>query len=88
MAATVRYAIYTRQSVANTEKVLSSCDAKFAIREDFVRARAAPNWTWFGERLDDVGHTAGDTDRPALQRLLCLVREGTVDKASSAASVA
>jgi len=80
MVEPVRYAIYTRQSATDAEKVLSSCEAQFAICEDFIRARAAPNWVWIGEHLDDVGHTGADTDRPALQRLMHLVREGHVDK--------
>ena len=33
----LRYAIYTRQSTAAAGKVLSSCDAQFAICEDFMR---------------------------------------------------
>ena len=76
----VRYAIYTRQSASDDGKVLSSCEAQFGICEDFVNARADPTWRWVGERLDDVGFTGADTNRPALQRLLRLVREGRIDK--------
>jgi len=76
----VRYAIYTRQSANDDGKVLSSCEAQFGICEDFVNGCADPTWRWIGERLDDVGFTGADTNRPALQRLLRLVREGRIDK--------
>ncbi len=76
----VRYASYTRQSAADPGNVLSSCDVQFEMCEDFVRARAASNWHWIGERLDDVGHSGADMDRPGLQRLVQLVRQGKVEK--------
>ena len=74
-----RYAIYTRQSTADAGTVLSSCDVQFSICEDFVRSRATPEWAWIGERLDDVGHSGADMERPALQRLMQLVHDGAVD---------
>ncbi len=80
MPEAVRYAIYTRQSAADPGNVLSSCDVQFGMCQDFVRARAASGWTWIGERLDDVGHSGADMDRPGLQRLLQLVRQGKVEK--------
>ena len=76
----IRYAIYTRQSASDTEKVLSSCDVQFAMCQDFMLSRAGPSWTWIGERLDDAGHTGANTNRPGLQRLMQLVREGAVNK--------
>jgi hypothetical protein len=73
----IRYAIYTRQSVA-PETALSSCDVQFAICRDVVDARKNPQREWIGERFDDVGASGGKTDRPALQRLMQRVQNREV----------
>ena len=77
---TVRYAIYTRQSLSDSDKTFSSCEAQFAICQDFVKAQASRRWKWIGERFDDVGVSGANANRPALQRLMQCVRSGRVDK--------
>lgn len=75
----IRYAIYTRQSTT-PETTLSSCEAQFAICQDFIGARKDSRWEWVGERFDDMGVSGATADRPALQRLLQLVESGGVQK--------
>ena len=75
----LRYAIYTRQSTADAGKVLSSCDAQFSMCEEFMRCYGS-SAVWIGERLDDVGQSGGNTERPALNRLLTLVCEQQIDQ--------
>jgi len=77
---TVRYAIYTRQSVSDEGKVLSSCDVQLDICRDFIQAQADSSWKWISRRFDDVGFSGASTDRPALQRLLTHIENRDVDK--------
>ena len=41
--------------------------------------RPTPAGRWFESKYDDGGYSGGDTDRPALQRLLGDVRSGKID---------
>jgi hypothetical protein len=43
----------------------------------------APDWIRTGGRLDDVGHTGTNRDGPALERLLHLVFQTAVQKATA-----
>ena len=76
----MRYAVYTRQSSMGTSTVLSSCEAQFAICQDFIRNSGRDGWEWIGERLDDVGETGANKDRPALRRLMEAVESQSVDR--------
>ncbi len=69
----VRCAIYTRQSVSSDDG-LSSCQVQFDACEAFVRSQRAVGWILLPERFDDEGCSGTTTDRPALQRLVALVR--------------
>lgn len=75
----VRCAIYTRQSVSS-ESDLSSCQVQFEQCESFVRSQRSMGWLPLSERFNDDGYSGATTDRPALQRLLALVRTGVVDQ--------
>lgn len=75
----IRYAIYTRQSSIGTSAVLSSCEAQFAICQDFIRNSGRDDWEWVGERFDDVGETGANRDRPALRRLMEAVESQSID---------
>ena len=79
-AARMKCAIYTRQSSASADPTLSSCDVQFELCLAYVKSQSAEGWEWIGERLDDVGETGANTNRPALQRLQQLVEEGAVNK--------
>ena len=69
----VRCAIYTRQSVISDDG-LSSCQVQFQACESLVRSQRSVGWILLPERFDDEGFSEASTDRPALQRLLALVR--------------
>ncbi len=75
----VRCAIYTRQSVSSDDG-LSSCQVQFETCESFVRSQRAVGWLLLPERFDDEGYSGATSERPALQRLLALVRARTVDQ--------
>src|SRR2546430_187332 len=44
-----------------------------------IRSQAHAGWTLVRSKYDDGGFSGGDTDRPALQRLLGDVRSGKID---------
>ena len=67
-------AVYTRQS-AETASDFTSCDVQ---REICVAFGEAKSFEVLDERFDDHGRSGSNLDRPALQRLLTLVRGGKV----------
>ena len=76
----LRYAIYTRQSVESDARTLSSCDVQFSICQDFMQSRGGPRCEWIGERLDDDGQSGATLKRPAVKRLMALVRSRDIDQ--------
>lgn len=74
-----RCVIYTRQSVASGDD-LSSCQVQFEVCESSVRSPRSVGWVLLPEPFDDDGYSGATTDRPALQRLLSLVRGRCVDR--------
>jgi site-specific DNA recombinase len=74
----VRCAIYTRQSVS-TDDGLSSCQVQYEVCDAFVRSQRSNGWVLIGERFEDDGYSGATSDRPALQRLLTLIRRRAVD---------
>ncbi len=71
-------AVYTRHSSSNKED-LSSCDVQ---REDclqFIASHKAEGWIPLFDRFDDEAASGATLDRPALQRMLELVRRRRVD---------
>ena len=75
----VRCVIYTRQSVTSGDD-LSSCQVQFELCESYVRSQRSVGWLLLPERFDDDGYSGATTARPALQRLLALVRDRCVDR--------
>jgi site-specific DNA recombinase len=67
----VRCAIYTRQSVSSSDN-LSSCEVQY---EACARYAESQGWAVVTERFDDDGYSGASLDRPALQRLLDLLRK-------------
>ena len=76
----VRCAIYTRVSTdAGLEQDFNSLDAQYDAAQAYIRSQAHAGWTLVRTKYDDGGFSGGNTDRPALQRLLEDVRAGKVD---------
>jgi site-specific DNA recombinase len=79
-AKTVRCAIYTRVSTEQgLEQDFNSLDAQYDASHAYIRSQAHAGWTLLRAKYDDGGFSGGNTDRPALQRLLGDVRAGKID---------
>jgi site-specific DNA recombinase len=76
----VRCAIYTRVSTdQGLEQDFNSLDAQYDASLAYIRSQAHAGWTLLRAKYDDGGFSGGNTDRPALQRLLEDVRAGEVE---------
>jgi site-specific DNA recombinase len=76
----VRCAVYTRKSSEEgLEQDFNSLDAQRESAEAFIRSQQHEGWQLLPERYDDGGFTGGNTDRPAVQRLLDHVKAGKID---------
>jgi site-specific DNA recombinase len=76
----VRCAIYTRVSTdLGLEQDFNSLDAQHDASQAYIRSQAHAGWMPLRGKYDDGGFSGGNTDRPALQRLLGDVRAGKVD---------
>ena len=76
----VRCAIYTRVSTdQGLEQDFNSLDAQYDAAQAYIRSQAHAGWTLLRGKYDDGGFSGGNTDRPALQRLLVDVRAGKID---------
>jgi site-specific DNA recombinase len=79
-AKAVRCAIYTRKSTEQgLEQDFNSLDAQYDAAQAYIRSQAHAGWTPLRAKYDDGGFSGGNTDRPALQRLLDDVRAGKID---------
>jgi DNA invertase Pin-like site-specific DNA recombinase len=79
-AKAVRCAIYTRKSTEQgLERDFNSLDAQYDAAQAYIQSQAHAGWTLLRAKYDDGGFSGGDTDRPALQRLLDDVRAGKID---------
>ena len=80
MTKPVRCAIYTRVSTdQGLEQDFNSLDAQHDASQAYIRSQAHAGWTLVRGKYDDGGFSGGNTERPALQRLLEDVRAGKVD---------
>ena len=70
----LRCAIYTRQSVSSSDS-LSSCECGL-----YLESQREHGWTLLPDRFFDDGYSGTSLDRPALNRLLALIRRGGVDQ--------
>src|SRR3954468_19669363 len=76
----VRCAVYTRVSTdQGLEQDFNSLDAQYDASQAYIRSQAHAGWTLLRAKYDDGGFSGGNTDRPALQRLLDDVQAGKVD---------
>ena len=76
----VRCAIYTRVSTdQGLEQDFNSLDAQYDASQAYIRSQAHGGWSLLRAKYDDGGFSGGNTDRPALQRLLEDVRAARID---------
>jgi DNA invertase Pin-like site-specific DNA recombinase len=76
----IHCAIYTRVSTdQGLEQDFNSLDAQYDASQAYIRSQAHAGWNLLRAKYEDGGFTGGNTDRPALQRLLDDVRAGKVD---------
>ena len=77
---TIRCVIYTRVSTDHgLEQDFNSLDAQYEASQSYIRSQAHAGWTLLRLKYDDGGFSGGNTDRPALQRLLQDIRAGKID---------
>ena len=57
----------------------NSLDAQYEASQAYIRSQAHAGWILLRGKYDDGGASGGNTDRPALQRLLQDVRAGKID---------
>ena len=75
-----RCGIYCRKSVEDgLEQEFNSLDAQREACENYIRIQAEKGWICLPEHYDDGGFSGGNTNRPALQRLLAAIADGKVD---------
>ncbi len=75
----VRCAIYTRKSTEPIDHEFNSLDAQYEVAENYIISQKYKGWVIVPERYDDGGFSGGNTDRPALQRLMSDVKAGKID---------
>ncbi len=76
----LRCAIYTRvSSDQGLEQDFNSLDAQREAAEAYIKSQANEGWKLIRGHFDDGGFSGGSMERPALQQLLNLVRDGRVD---------
>ena len=75
-----RCAVYTRKSVdEGLEQDFNSLDAQREAGEAFILSQKANGWICLPDRYDDGGFSGGNTNRPALKRLLADCEAGKID---------
>src|SRR5947209_13266770 len=76
----VRCAIYTRVSTdQGLEQDFNSLNAQHDASQAYIRSQSHAGWSLLRAKYEDGGFSGGNTDRPALRRLLDDVRAGKVD---------
>src|SRR4051812_22086345 len=77
---TIRCAVYTRKSTEEgLEKEFNSLDAQREAEENYVKSQVGEGWTCLPDHYDDGEFTGGNTDRPALRRLMADIAAGRID---------
>lgn len=79
-ASPLRCAIYTRKShEEGLDQAFNSLDAQREAGLDYIRSQKHEGWEVVETLYDDGGFTGGNTDRPALKRLLQDIEYDLVD---------
>jgi site-specific DNA recombinase len=76
----VRCAVYVRKSTdEGLDRDFNSLDNQRAAAEAYITSQRHEGWTCLPENYADGGFSGGNTERPALKRLLDDVRKGLID---------
>ena len=76
----LRCAIYTRKSTEEgLEQEFNSLNAQREACEAYIKSQQHEGWRLVRDHYDDGGYSGGSMDRPALTRLLDVIKEGQVD---------
>jgi site-specific DNA recombinase len=79
-APAIRCGIYTRKSSEEgLDQAFNSLDAQREAAEAYIASQRLDGWQVVATRYDDGGFSGGNTDRPALARLLADVEAGLID---------
>jgi site-specific DNA recombinase len=77
---TIRCAIYTRKSTEEgLDKEFNTLDAQRESAEAFIASQKSHGWKLVQTRYDDGGFSGGNTERPALKRLMADIEAGLID---------
>ena len=80
MGRNIHCAVYTRKSSDNgLEKAFNSLEAQRESAEAYIKSQKHEGWVLIKDNYDDGGFSGGNTDRPALTRLLEDIRAGLVN---------
>lgn len=80
MSIKVRCAIYTRKSTdEGLEQDFNSLHAQREACEAFIKSQKQEGWRALPDTFDDGGYSGGNIERPALVRLLDMVRSAKID---------
>jgi Resolvase, N terminal domain len=78
-ASSRRCAIYTRKSSEEgLEQDFNSLQAQREACEAFIKSQAGEGWRLVKTAYDDGGLSGGTMERPALQRVLCDIKQGSL----------
>jgi site-specific DNA recombinase len=78
--ASLRCAIYTRVSTEHgLEQEFNSLDNQREAAEAYIKSQAHEGWRLMRDRYDDGGFSGGSMERPALKKLLEVVRAKRID---------
>ncbi len=73
-------AIYTRKSTSEgLDSDFTSLDNQREAAESYINSQKSEGWVALPDKYDDGGYTGGNTDRPALQKLITDIKEGKVN---------
>ena len=76
----IRCVIYTRKSSEEgLEQEFNSLDAQRLAGESYINSQEHEGWVCLPEHYDDGGYSGGNTERPALKKLLEDIKEEKID---------
>src|SRR5665213_3335567 len=79
-SAKLRCAIYTRKSTEEgLDQAFNSLDAQREACAAYVLSQKHEGWTVSPKLYDDGGFSGGNTERPALKKLLADIESGEID---------